>query len=113
MRRHKYRAKPVVLDGVWYASQREAAHAQKLAILQRTGKVSVVLRQVPFEIAPAVRDPTTGKVTARAERYVADFLVYWTDGALEIHEVKGFRTREYLRKKRRVEALYPIRILEV
>jgi hypothetical protein len=57
------------------------------------------LMQVPFRLP--------GKT-----KYLLDFLVFWKDGRQTFEDTKGKRTPMYIMKKKQVEALYPIRILE-
>ena len=109
---HKYHARPVVVDGEWFASQREARRWSELLLLKRAGEVRLILRQVGFQIAPPVRDDQ-GALTCRAIKYLADFLVHWSDGRLTVEDAKGMRTPMYRAKKRRVEAIYGIEITEV
>ena len=44
--------------------------------------------------------------------YYLDFLVEYADGHIEHHDVKGFATPVYKLKKRLVEAVYAIKIME-
>jgi len=111
-RKHKYGAEPVVVDGHWFASKREAKRWQELEWMRALGEVLLIVRQVGFEISPAVRDET-GHVKAPAQRYIADFLVHWKDGRVTVEDAKGMKTATYLNKKRRVEAIYKITIVEV
>lgn len=110
--RHKFNARRVVRDGWKFDSQREGERYAELRALQDAGEVVMFLMQVPFPIAAPVRD-RAGRTLSPAERYVCDFLVFWRDGSCTVEDVKGYRTPEYRRKKRRVEALYPIEIVEL
>ncbi len=111
-RAHKFGATPTVHDGIKYASKKEAARAGELDMLTRAGEVAFYLRQVRFPIRPSRRD-ANDKAVDRGEVWVCDFLVWWTNGACTIEDTKGHRTRDYLRKKRLVEALYPFTIDEL
>lgn len=99
-RRSKYGNRSVVVDGQRFDSKAEARHWRVLRTELATGLASLVLRQVPFHLP--------GGVVFRA-----DFLVHRPGGGLEIHEVKGFRTEAYKIKKRMVEAIHGVEILEV
>lgn len=98
--RHKYKAKPTVRDGIRFASKKEATYFDKLKLLQKAGEVILFLRQVPFDLLGGLK-------------YRADFLVFYTDGHCEVIDVKGFRTKDYILKKKLVESLFPVEILEV
>lgn len=98
--RHKFRAQATERDGIRFDSKKEAKRYDDLRLLQRSGEVLFFLRQVPFDIGAGVK-------------YRLDFLVFWRDGDITFEDVKGFRTKEYLIKKRLVESLYPITIQEI
>lgn len=109
---HKYRAQPTVVDGWWFASKREANVYATLVLRKKAGEIRLILRQVPFELAPAVRDGQ-GKVTKTAVKYVADFVVHYADGRLAVLDAKGVRTDAYRAKRRWVEQLHGVTIEEV
>jgi len=100
MIRHKFNAKRTELDGIKFDSKKEAAYYSQLCAARNGGPVLFFLRQVPFHIPGGVR-------------YVVDFQVFYTDGTVAFIDVKGFKTPEYIAKKKIVEALYPITIREV
>jgi len=97
--RHKFHAKPTVSDGIRFDSKAEARYYDTLKLLQKAGHVLFFLRQVPFHLPGGVK-------------YLADFLVFYADGHAEVVDVKGFRTPQYKSKKKQVQALYPIEIVE-
>lgn len=94
---HKLHAKPTKIDGIRYASKKEAQYAQELELRKRAGEVLFYLRQVPFDLP--------GGVVHRV-----DFLEFWADGTAHLVEVKGFDTPMGKLKRKQVEALYPISI---
>ena len=98
-RKNKFNAKKTVVDGITFDSQKEARYYSHLKILQRQGDVIMFLRQVPFEL------PGNTK-------YRVDFQVWEKDGTVRHVDVKGRRTKEYIRAKKQVEALYPVTIEE-
>ena len=98
--RHKFRAKPQELDGIKFASKKEAKRYQQLKMLQNSGEILFFLRQVPFHLQAGVK-------------YVCDYLIFWTNGEVTIEDVKGIKTDMYILKKKMVEATYPITITEV
>ena len=98
--KHKFRAKPTELDGIKFASKKEAKRYRELKTLQELGEILFFLRQVPFHLQANVK-------------YVCDFLVFWTNGEVTIEDVKGVKTDMYIVKKKMVEATYPITIQEV
>lgn len=86
---NKYNARKVVVDGITFASRKEAARWRELALLQRLGNISGLQRQVTFELIPKQK---AGDKTERACKYVADFVYYRGGEAVPVVEdVKGCR----------------------
>lgn len=98
--KHKFKAKPTELDGIKFASKKEAKRYRDLKTLQELGEILFFLRQVPFHLQAGVK-------------YVCDFLVFWTNGEVTIEDVKGIKTDMYIVKKKMVEATYPVTITEI
>ncbi|MDO9527624.1 MAG: DUF1064 domain-containing protein [Syntrophales bacterium] len=96
---HKFKAIPTELDGIKFQSKKEAGYYQKLKMFQKLGELVFFLRQVPFDLPGNVK-------------YRVDFQEFWRDGTVHFVDVKGFRTPEYIMKKKMVEALYPVTIEE-
>lgn len=105
---HKFRARPVVIDDIWFGSTKEGKRYTELNLLRASGEVLFFLRQVPFDL-PAKPDAKEKEIP----KYRCDFMVFWKDGTVTIEEVKGYRTKDYILKKKLVEALYPIEITEI
>lgn len=100
MLKHKFHAKRTEVDDIKFSSKKEAKRYNILKSLQNVGEVLFFLRQVPFHLPGGVK-------------YVCDFLIFWANGNVTIEDVKGFKTESYKAKKKMVEAIYPIEILEV
>lgn len=100
MLKHKFRAIPTELDGIKFASRKEARRYRELRLLEKSGELSFFLRQVPFHLPGNVK-------------YVCDFLCFWKDENVTIEDVKGIKTPMYILKKKQVEAIYPIEITEI
>jgi len=98
-RRHKWGNVITERDGMKFHSIKEAAYYDILKTAQAGGYVSFFLRQVPFHLP--------GNVT-----YICDFLVFYLDGTAQVIDVKGKRTPAYIKNKKMVEALYPVKIEE-
>lgn len=99
MIRHKFGAVPTYVDGVRFASKREAAYYGQLVMAKTAKELLFFLRQVPFHLPGGVR-------------YVVDFAEFWANGEVRFTDVKGMKTPTYIAKRKLVEALYPIQILE-
>jgi len=112
-RRNKYGNRRITVDGETFDSLKEYHRYCELQLLQRSGKIMDLRRQVPFEILPSYKHPTTGK-TVRGVKYVADF-VYLDLQTMKrvIEDVKGTRTQVYKLKKKLVEYIYQEEIVEV
>lgn len=97
---HKFNAIRTVSDGIKFASKREARRYEELKLMQKAGEVVFFLRQIPFYLPGNIK-------------YVCDFQVFFKDGTVRFEDVKGMRTPQYKAKKRMVEALYPVEIVEI
>jgi len=102
-RKHKYNAKPTIVDGIRFASKKEANRYQELKILLKAKVIQDLVLQPRFPCH--VKD----KLICT---YVADFK-YIENGQMIIEDVKGMKTPIYRLKKKLVEALYYIKITEV
>ena len=100
MIRHKFNAIRTEIDGIKFASKKEAKRFIALQQLQKAGEITFFLRQVPFHIPGGLK-------------YVCDYVVFWTDGHVSVEDVKGFKTDNYILKKKLVEHNYPIEIQEI
>ena len=108
-RASKYRNTRCTVDGQTYRSQREATRHRSLLLMQRSGLIAELQREVPFVLAPAVR--FTDRRATPALRYFADF-VYTQDGQRVVEDCKGLRTEGYRIKRHLMLALHGIEILE-
>lgn len=100
----KYHNKKVEIDGIVFASKKEGDYYCNLKILKKAGMVKSFELQVPFELQPKFKHE--GK-TIRAIKYVADFVVNYPDGRQIVVDTKGFRTKEYLLKRKMLLYKYP------
>ena len=107
----KYRNKKVRIGELAFDSKKECSRYLELSTLQKAGKIKNLRLQVPFELIPAQRDPETRKVVERACVYVADF-VYWQDGKMVVEDTKGFKTPDYIIKRKLLLWVHGIRIKE-
>lgn len=117
----KYGNKKVVVDGITFDSRKEARRYQELLLLEKMGEISCISRQQKFVLIPAQREPDIkgprggvhkGKILERECTYIADF-VYWKNGALVVEDTKGFRTTEYVIKRKLLLWVHGIRIKEI
>lgn len=106
----KYGNKKVVRDGIEFDSIKECQRYCELKLMQRAGLISDLQTQVSFELIPSQR--IDGKVVERAVNYIADF-VYQQDGQKVVEDTKGFKTKDYILKRKLMLWVHNLRIREV
>lgn len=106
----KYGSRKITRDGITFDSQKEYRRFCELCLLERAGKVTDLQRQVKFELIPSQR--ISGKVVERACTYVADF-VYQENGEKVVEDTKGFKTKDYIIKRKLMLWVHGIRIKEI
>ena len=90
----KYGAKKVTIDGITFDSKAEGRYYEHLQKLKKSGVVDDFAMQKVFTLLDKFAHPQTGK-TVRAVTYRADFEVYYSDGRVEVVDIKGFMTPEF------------------
>lgn len=108
----KYGSRETEVDGIRFDSRKEARRYAELRLMEKAGEISMLERQVPFQLIPAQRD-AGGKVIERAVNYMADFVYITRNGKRIVEDVKGYRTEVYKIKKKLMLHVYGIRIQEV
>ena len=106
----KYHSKKITINGITYDSRKEANRHQEVLLLQRAGRISNLETQVKYELLPSQR--IDGKVVERSVTYIADF-VYEQDGKTVVEDTKGFKTKDYILKRKLMLYFRGIRIREV
>lgn len=119
-RRHKYGAKPTAVDGIRFASMKEAKRYGELKLLEKAGEIHELHLQPAFDLWTSAGKAWTQKPVGQ---YRADFAYCecraavhngcCDDGKQVVEDVKGFKTPLYKWKKKHVEAQYGIEIREV
>lgn len=102
--RFKYRNRPTIINGKWFASKKEAKRYQELCLLQKAGEISHLKIQVPFPIV------ICGEKICK---YIADFTYQLPSGKLVVEDAKGFKTPIYKLKKKLMWIFLKIDIKEV
>lgn len=101
----KYKNIKTVVDGIKFASKREAARYCELKLLLKAGKITDLHLQTAFVLAPSVR--LLDKKRARpALRIIVDFC--YLDDCLRfiIEDTKGFETPLSLAKRHLLKHIY-------
>ena len=88
---NKYNARKVTIDGIVFDSRAEGRFYEHLLDLMHEGVVESFEMQKPYTLLDKFPHPKTGK-TIRAIKYVPDFEVIYTDGRVEVVDVKGMQT---------------------
>ena len=127
MRRYrKYNNRKIEVDGMVFDSKKEASRYEELLLLQKAGAISGLRRQVRYVLIPAQREwcdeiytrgenkgkNKPGKVLERECTSIADF-VYYQNGEVVVEDTKGFRTKEYIIKRKLMLYMHHIRIKEI
>lgn len=88
-----------------YDSKREAKRADALAWLEKAGEIRDLRQQVRYELLPK-------QDGERAVNYVADFVYVTKEGQQVVEDTKGYRTADYILKRKLMLFRHGIRLLE-
>lgn len=122
----KYKSEKITVDGMEFASKKEARRFTQLRLLERAGEISDLKTQVKFVLIPAQREPETvgarggvkkGKLLERECAYIADFVYKDNQGETVVEDVKGYKgggAYELFKIKRKLMLyVHGIRIVEI
>ncbi len=121
----KYGSRKVTVDGVTYDSVKEYRRFKELSLLERAGTIQNLQRQVKYVLIPAQREYCNeiytkgrkkgcfkpGKLLEKECSYIADF-AYIQNGEIVVEDTKGFRTKDYIVKRKLMLWIHGIRIKE-
>ena len=109
----KFNNKRVTIPGRRFDSRKEYNRYCELLLLERGDYISDLKLQVKYVLIPAQKDEG-GKVLERECSYIADF-VYFDKKAQRtvVEDTKGFKTKDYIIKRKLMLERYGIRIREV
>ncbi len=99
LKKNKFGNTRVMVDGIEFQSKKEADRYSELKLLQKAGVIEGLKLQVTFELIPAQPDE-------KAVKYIADF-VYIEHGKTIAEDAKGFRTKDYIIKRKLFKHHYP------
>lgn len=120
-RSNKYGSRKVTVDGITFDSKKEARRYCELSLLEKAGQITNLQRQMTYLLIPCQYEPDTigkrggvklGKLIEREVSYIADF-VYTKDGKQIVEDTKGFKTKDYIIKRKLMLYIHGIRIVEV
>lgn len=101
---NKYGAVKTVVDGITFASKREAKYYSDYKLLEKAGEISHLELQPKYVIAHNGRPICT---------VILDFRFREKDGRLRVIDVKGLDNPLSRLKRRLVEAFFPGTIVEL
>lgn len=100
----KYGAKKTEVDGITFDSGQEASRYTDLKLLEKLGEISELELQVCYSL------DVNGQHICK---YYADFVYFDNIKKIKVVEdVKGFRTKEFILKKKLMLAVYGIDVFE-
>lgn len=111
---NKFHNRKTAFEGDIFDSKKEAQRWAELLLLQRAGMITGLRRQVSFPLIPSQTYRENGKrKTEREVIYIADFVYYGKEGEFVVEDAKGYRTREYILKRKLMLYFHKIHIREV
>lgn len=103
-KKSKYRNTKTEVDGIVFDSKKEANRYKELKLLMKAGHIGLFERQKRYEL-------NEGGTHSLA--YIADFVYFdVATGKTIVEDTKGFKTKEYLKKKRLMKKIHGIIIFE-
>lgn len=99
----KYGSKKTIIDGITFDSIAESKYYIQLKWLKQAKQIKDFKLQPRFLLQEAFKK---NGMTFRKIEYVADFEIHNLDGTIEIIDVKGHETKEFLIKRKLFERLY-------
>ena len=88
-----------------YDSKKEAKRGAELKLLEKSGLITDLKEQVKYQVIPK-------QDGERAAHYIADF-AYMENGNLVVEDVKGFKTADYILKRKLMRYVHGIAIIEI
>jgi hypothetical protein len=101
---NKYGAKKIKIDGHVFPSKREGEYYLLYKDMLNRGEIVNLELHPRFTIIPAYTNHAGKKV--RPCHYTADFLLHFPDARKMVVEVKGFKTRDYMLRRKLFEWQY-------
>ena len=120
----KFHSKKITVDGITFDSKKEYLRYCELALLEKAGQIQNLELQKVYELIPAqyetferygkngYRLKDGSRCIEKACVYKADF-VYTENGKTVVEDTKGFKTKDYIIKRKLMLHIHGIRIREV
>ena len=109
-------------DGIVHDSRKEALRWEELKRLEEAGEIIELNRQMEFLLVPPQYEETiTGKRNKKTKRklveravvYRADFVYHDKLGDIHVEDVKGYKTKDYIIKRKLMRYVYGLSIKEI
>ncbi len=100
VKKSKYNANRVRVDGILFDSQLEADYYSNLKLQLKMGTIRGFCRQPEFVLQE-------GFAATKPITYRPDFIIFHNDGSYEIVDTKGFETQEFKRTRKLFKAKFP------
>lgn len=104
-KKNKYNSEKTEKDNIIFASQKEAAKYEELALLLKAGQITKLELQPVYVLQQGFTDNSGRR--HRAIKYKADFRITYPDGTIAVIDTKGYRTPAYMIKKKLLLKRYP------
>lgn len=117
----KYHNSTITVPDGKFDSYKELNRWHVLSVMLKAGEITDLRRQVKYILIPDQHGPDIigprggvkkGPLLEKGCSYIADF-VYKKDGELIVEDTKGFRTKEYIIKRKLMLFVHGIRIKEI
>ena len=99
-KKSKYSAQKTSIDGHVFDSKKEAEYYCQLKNRLRANDIRSFCLQPIFVLADGLK-------------YRPDFIIFNNDNSVEVIDVKGMKTKEYIAKKKMFEDKYNMKIIEI
>lgn len=105
LKKSKYGSSKTEVNGIVFDSKKEANRYKELLLLMKAGTIELLELQVTYEL---------NEGGSHSIKYVADFVyVDGKSGQKIVEDAKGFRTREYIKKRKLMFKVHGIKIHEI
>lgn len=108
---NKFGNDKVYIAGKKFDSKKESKRYVDLLLMEKAHHISELRTQVKFLLIPSQK--IDGKVVERECSYIADFVYKDRNGNMVVEDTKGFRTPEYIIKRKLMLYIHKIRIKEI
>ena len=95
---NKYGAKQIMIDGHVFPSKRESEYYLRYKDMLKRREIVKLELQPKFTLIPSFKGKD-GK-TEKSVNYTADFRLTYPDGNVKVIEVKGYKTRDYVIRRK-------------